>query len=87
MAITALRELVESPSEDFGPDDVLTGVEAVHAAPDDADGRPGERTLCGKPTADMERMAYRPDRPEAPWLPPDMTASACRQCADALQPA
>ncbi|MEU5366559.1 hypothetical protein ABZ354_24320 [Streptomyces sp. NPDC005925] len=87
MAIIVLRERRKELSKDFGPGDALSHIEAVHAAPADPDvpGDPGDRTFCGKPTLDMERVDYQPAGPGAPWLPPDMSRWACRDCAAALR--
>jgi hypothetical protein len=87
MAIVVLRELRKELSEDFGQGDPLARIEAVHAAPadpsivEDAD----DRTFCGKPTLDMERVNYQPAGPGEPWLPPNMRAWECRDCASALR--
>ncbi|MDH6552058.1 hypothetical protein [Streptomyces sp. SAI-041] len=61
MAIVVLRELRKEPSEDFGPVEPVAYIEAVHAAPGDPDvsGDPDDRTFCGKPTLDMERLPAR----------------------------
>ncbi|MGW1534442.1 hypothetical protein [Streptomyces aureus] len=85
MAITVIRELDESPSDGLGQGEMLS-VKAVHAVPDDTDGHPGEETLCGKPTADMERLRYQPASADTSWLPPGMIPLKCRWCTDALQP-
>lgn len=86
MAIMVLRELRKEMSKDFGPGDPVAYIEAVHAAPVDPDvsGDPGDRTLCGKPTADMERVNYQPSGPGAPWLPPNMRRWECRACSAAI---
>lgn len=87
MAIIVLRELRRERSEDFGPGDPLSYIEAVHAAPADPDvsGDPGDRTFCGKPTLDMERVDYRPAGPGASWLPLNMRRWECAACAGALR--
>ncbi|CAD11999.1 hypothetical protein (plasmid) [Streptomyces coelicolor A3(2)] len=87
MTIVVLRELRKELSEDFGPGDAVDRIEAVHAAPADSDvsGDPDDRTFCGKPTLDMERVNYQPVGPGAPWLPPNMHAWECRDCAAALR--
>ncbi|MFF0164038.1 hypothetical protein ACFYRY_42105 [Streptomyces sp. NPDC005263] len=87
MAIVVLRELRKELSKDFGPGDPLSFIEAVHAAPADPDvsGDADDRTFCGKPTLDMERVNYQPAGPGAPWLPPNMQEWECRDCTDALR--
>jgi hypothetical protein len=87
MAIVVLRELRKELSKDFGPGDPLSYIEAVHAAPADPDvpGDADDRTFCGKPTLDMERVNYQPAGPGAPWLPPNMSDWECRDCAAALR--
>ncbi|WPP32267.1 hypothetical protein [Streptomyces sp. CL7] len=86
MAIVVLRELRMELSEDFGPGDPVSLIEAVHAAPADPDtpGDVDDQTFCGKPTQDMERVNYRPAGPGASWLPPNMRPWECAACARAL---
>jgi hypothetical protein len=87
MAIVVLRELRKELSEDFGPGDPVSYIEAVHAAPADPDvsGDADDRTFCGKPILDMERVNYQPAGPGAPWLPPNMRKWECGTCANALR--
>ncbi|GAA2603333.1 MULTISPECIES: hypothetical protein [Streptomyces] len=87
MAIVVLRELRKDSSGNSGPDDPASQVEAVHAAPADPDtpGDVGDRTFCGKPTLDMERVNYQPAEPGASWSPPSMKRWECSDCADALR--
>lgn len=86
MAIMVLRELGKKLSEDFGEGGPVPYIKAVHAAPADPDvsGDLEDRTFCGKPTLDMERVNYQPSGPDAPWLPPNMSKWECRTCAAAL---
>lgn len=81
MAIIVLRELRKELSEDFGPGDPLPYIEVVHAAPADPDvsGDPGDRTFCGKPTLDMERVDYRPAGPPRRAAGCPQTTSGQRQ--------
>ncbi|MFJ3667337.1 hypothetical protein ACIPSE_12855 [Streptomyces sp. NPDC090106] len=83
MAIIVVRELRKELSEDVGPDG---HIRVVHAAPVDSDvsGGVGDRTFCGEPTEDMERVNYQSDLPSDPWLPIHMQTWECRACADAL---
>ncbi|MEW2267678.1 hypothetical protein ACGF5T_34315 [Streptomyces sp. NPDC047853] len=87
MAIVVLRELRMKPSEDFGPGDPVSEIEAVHAAPVDphTPGGVDDRTFCGKPTLDMERVNYQSAEPGAPWSPPNMKRWECSDCADILR--
>jgi len=87
MVIVVLRELRKELSKDFGPGDLVGYIKAVHAAPTDPDvsGDPGDRTFCGKPTLNMERVNYHPAGPGAPWLPLNMQNWECRDCAAALR--
>ncbi|WP_406011168.1 hypothetical protein OG440_37300 [Streptomyces sp. NBC_00637] len=87
MAIVVLRELREDMSEEFGPGDPLARIEKVHAAPADPSVPefPDDRTFCGKPSLDMERLNYQPSGPDASWLPPDMSPWECPHCAEALR--
>ncbi len=87
MAIIVLRELRKEMSQDFGPGHADSFIEAVHAAPADPDvpETPDDRTFCGRPTLDMERVNYQPAGPGAPWLPPNMTKWKCSDCAAALR--
>ncbi|MEV4943270.1 hypothetical protein [Streptomyces zaomyceticus] len=83
MEIMVVQELRKELSEDFGSGDPLARIEAVHAVPLE----PGDRTLCGTPADDMERLAYQPSGPDMPWLPPDKQDWECSTCADALRTA
>lgn len=87
MTIVVLRELRQEPAADLGSGDALARVAAVHAAPADqhTPGDVGDRTFCGKPTPDMERLHYPPAEPAASWLPPAMRQWECPDCADALR--
>ncbi|MEW2267486.1 hypothetical protein ACGF5T_34585 [Streptomyces sp. NPDC047853] len=87
MVIVVLRELRKKLSEDFGPGDPVSEIEAVHAAPTDpaTPGGVDERTFCGKPTLDIERANYQPSEPGASWSPPNMKRWECSDCADALR--
>ncbi|MET7745076.1 hypothetical protein [Streptomyces sp. NPDC005385] len=87
MAIFVMSELSKFMSEDFGQGDAHPQIKKVHAAPADGSipGAPGDRTLCGKPTAAMERSDYSPPEPGSPWLPPSMRPWTCHQCDAALQ--
>ncbi|MFE4053685.1 hypothetical protein [Streptomyces sp. YIM B13518] len=87
MAIVVLRELRKELSEDFDPGDPVLRVEAVHAAPADPDtsGDVDDRTFCGKPTLDMERVNHQPAGPGASWSPPHMRRWECPDCANALR--
>ncbi|MFI8537503.1 hypothetical protein ACIGMX_45585 [Streptomyces aquilus] len=84
MAIVVLRELRKKLSEDFGPGDPVGYIKAVHTAPL-VSGAPGDRTLCGKPTPDMERVNHQPTGPDGPCLPLNMQRWECRECAAALR--
>lgn len=87
MAIVVLRELREELSEDFGPGDPVSRIEAIHAAPAD----PVDPRRRGRP--DVLRQADRAhgtgelpaSEPGAPWLPPNMRPWECSGCADALR--
>ncbi|OQR64378.1 hypothetical protein B6E66_08635, partial [Streptomyces maremycinicus] len=61
MAIVVLRELRKELSTDFGAGDAESRIAAVHAATAEPDalGDVGDRTFCGKPTLDMERVDYQ----------------------------
>lgn len=67
MAIVVLRELRKELSEDFGPGDQVSRIEAIHAAPANPEtpGDVDDRTFCGKPTEHMERVNYQPQGPGA----------------------
>ncbi|MDX2564494.1 hypothetical protein PV371_33255 [Streptomyces sp. TX20-6-3] len=81
MEIIVVQELREEMSEDVDPGDPIARIEAVHAMPVD----PGDRTLCGMPAADMERLSDQPDGPDVPWVPPGKEDLRCSGCADALR--
>ncbi|MFF9778294.1 hypothetical protein ACF1HJ_32130 [Streptomyces sp. NPDC013978] len=87
MAIVVVREMTKVMSTGFGPGDPLPQIVAVHAAPAESDvpADPSERTLCGKPTADMELVNYQPNAPGASWLPPDMRDWTCESCDQAVR--
>ncbi|QJS99081.1 hypothetical protein G9272_00985 [Streptomyces asoensis] len=87
MAIVVLRELRKELSTDLGPGDAVSRIAAVHAATAEPDalGDVGDRTFCGKPTLDMERVDYQPPEPGASWLPPNMRPWECSSCTDALR--
>ncbi|AKZ53380.1 hypothetical protein SAM23877_0331 [Streptomyces ambofaciens ATCC 23877] len=87
MAIVVLRELRKKLPEDLGPGDPVSEIEAVHAGPADPDtpGGVGDRTFCGKPTLDMERVNYQGTQPGASWSPPDLKRWECSDCAEALR--
>ncbi|KAA0941961.1 hypothetical protein [Streptomyces apricus] len=87
MAILVLRETTGTVSDDLGPGDAVPETVKVHAAPTgpDASEDPDDRTFCGMPTLDMERLDCQPPGPGAPWLPPDMRPWECTGCADALR--
>ncbi|WP_413755037.1 hypothetical protein [Streptomyces sp. MMBL 11-3] len=87
MAIIVLRELRKEMSVDFGPGAADLFIEAVHAASVDPDipGGADDRTFCGKPTLDMERVNYQPAGSDAPWLPQNMQDWECRDCSAALR--
>ncbi|MEV8034665.1 hypothetical protein [Streptomyces sp. NPDC086182] len=51
----------------------------------DISGDPDDRTFCGNPTLDMERVNYQPAGPSAPRLAPNMKDWECRDCADPLR--
>lgn len=88
MAIVVLRELREELSEDLGPGDPVSRIEAIHAAPADPEtpGDVDDRTFRGKPTEHMERVNYQPQGPGVPRLPPNTRPWECSGCADALRP-
>ncbi|MEW2051638.1 hypothetical protein OHS71_01965 [Streptomyces sp. NBC_00377] len=88
MTIIVMQELRKEASANVVvPGDALERVEAVHAAPGDPDipGVADDRTFCGMPTADMERLSYQPSGPDASWLPPHMERWKCTGCAEALR--
>ncbi|MEU3795996.1 hypothetical protein AB0F07_40540 [Streptomyces fructofermentans] len=87
MAIVVMRELREETSQDHAPGDALSRIEAMHAAMTDTSphGLPGDETVCGKPTADMERVHYQSAGADVSWLPPSTSRWECPRCAEALQ--
>ncbi|WP_037604592.1 hypothetical protein [Streptacidiphilus rugosus] len=66
---------------------VTGGLRAVHAALTDPDTPedPADLTLCGKPTASMEKHSYHPQGPGATWYPPNLTPWQCTTCTQALR--
>lgn len=66
---------------------VVGGLHAVHAAlaAPDTPGDPAATTLCGLPTAGLEKHSYRPQGPGASWYPPNLTPWECKACSKALQ--
>lgn len=78
MAIIVLREMRRT---------AVPEIVEVHAAPSDPSvpGDPLDMTFCGKPTRDMETDPYRPSRPGASWLPPDLKLWECHTCARELR--
>ncbi|MDW8804384.1 hypothetical protein P1P68_06145 [Streptomyces scabiei] len=87
MAIVVVREMTRVMSTDFGQGAHVPEIVAVHATPADPDipADPSERTLCGKPTADMELVNYQPNAPGASWLPPNMKDWKCGPCDQAVR--
>ncbi|MFG2457030.1 hypothetical protein ACGFWE_08170 [Streptomyces sp. NPDC048523] len=87
MGIIIVEETRKQMSVDFGPGRADTFTEAVHAAPADPSvpGDPGDTTLCGKPTRDMEKLSYTPSGPGAPWFPRNKRQWMCRACDEALR--
>ncbi|MFE5710291.1 hypothetical protein ACFQ7J_05590 [Streptomyces sp. NPDC056501] len=83
MEIMVVQELRKETAGDFGPGDPAARIEAVHVVPVE----PGDRTLCGMPAEDMERLSYQPSGPDVPWLPADKRDRECSNCAEALRAA
>jgi hypothetical protein len=86
MSIIVLQEMGKQLSTDFGEGGVEPYIKAVHAAPADAalPEDPAEQTFCGKPTSDMERLAYKPRNPDDHWYPSILRTWACPDCDQAL---
>ncbi|MFF5922651.1 hypothetical protein ACFY8C_30615 [Streptomyces flavochromogenes] len=81
MEIIVVQELRKEMSDGDGSGDPIARIEAVHAVPVD----PGDRTLCGRPAEDMERLSDQPSGPDAPWVPSSKQDLRCPGCADALR--
>ncbi|MGW2401744.1 hypothetical protein ACWCYY_34845 [Kitasatospora sp. NPDC001664] len=90
MTVIVLEESRKEISEDFGPTNLVSHIGQIHAAPaDPADpdvpADPADRTFCGKDTAGMETLSYRPAGPGSSWYPQNLERWVCRDCDGALR--